>query len=323
MMERYSPQMILPEVGRDGQEKLSRTSILVVGAGGLGCPTLSYLAAAGIGRIVIVDHDRVTLSNLHRQILYETQDVGRLKVEAAVEKLERQNPDIIFEPIAERVTPVNAQLLVAMADVIIDAADSLAVTYMLSDATKFAGKPLVSASVAGLKGYVGAFCGSAPSYRAVFSDMPQRLENCATAGVLGTAVAVVGSMQAHMVLQLALGIEPKPLGRIISVDFRTMRFGGFSFTGVAEPDDCLAFIDPTQFEKDDFVVDLRGVEEAQQLVTAEANRIGMDDIDRLAEAATTGHRVVLCCRSGIRAWRVGRKLQAQGLSNIALSALGA
>ncbi len=322
MSQRYTRQMMLPEVGEDGQAKIANTSVLVVGAGGLGCPILSYLARAGIGRIIVIDHDRIELSNLHRQVLYDMDDVGQSKAETAAAKLARFNPDSRVKAIAARLTPANAGELVAKADVVIDAADSLAVTYILSHAAKLAAKPLVSASVNGLKGYAGVFCGSAPSYRAVFPDMPHQLGNCATAGVLGTAVGVLGSLQAHMVLQLALASEPTPAGKIVTIDFKTLAFGGFSFLGAPEPDDGLCFIDPTQFRKDDVIVDLRGTDEALIPVTPDAYRISVTDIGRLAKKKTQGRRLVLCCRSGLRAWRAGRLLQSRGLTNLALVALG-
>lgn len=322
MNQRYARQMALPEVGEEGQAKIASTSVLVVGAGGLGCPILSYLAGAGIGRIIVIDHDRIELTNLHRQVLYDGDDVGQSKAKTAAAKLARFNPGCRVEAVATRLTPANADELVAKADIVVDAADSLAVTYILNDAAKVAGKPLVSASVMGLKGYAGVFCGSAPSYRAVFPDMPAQLGNCATAGVLGTAVGVLGSLQAHMVLQLALNSEPLPAGRIVTIDFRTWAFGGFSFLGAPEPDDGLCFIDVSQFQDDNFIVDLRGTDEALTPVTPGAYRISVADIDRLATEETQGRRVVLCCRSGLRAWRAARKLQAHGLNNLALVALG-
>ena len=125
--------------------------------------------------------------------------------------------------------PTSRPALVGGATVAIDAADSLAATYVLSDACQRAGKPLVSASVLGLAGYVGAFCGGAPSYRAVFPDMPRAAGCCAEAGVLGTAVGVIGTLQAHLTLALLLKLAPSPLGRLISVDFQALHFGGFGF----------------------------------------------------------------------------------------------
>lgn len=319
MNQRYARQMVLPEFGEVGQAKISATSVLVVGAGGLGCPVLSYLAGAGIGRILIIDPDRVEISNLHRQVLFDVDDVGQAKAETAVAKIRKLNPDCHVEALVVRLTPINVDVLVSNADIIVDAADSLAVTYILSDAAKLAGKVLVSASVNAFKGYVGVFCGDAPSYRAVFPDMPTQLGNCATAGVLGSAVGVLGSLQAQMVLQLALGSQPSPAGKIVTVDFQTLTFGGFSFVGAPDPDDGWCFIDVGQFQPDDFIVDLRGPDEAPLVVTPQAMRIDVGAIDQLEKRT---NRIVLCCRSGLRAWRGAQKLQTRGFENIVLVALG-
>src|SRR5580693_8135402 len=188
MSERYQRQSVLPEVGAEGQARLAAAHVLVVGAGGLGCAVLSYIAAAGVGRIVIMDHDRVEESNLHRQPLYRMSELGQLKAQVARNTLMGLNPALQAQGLCERLSADNARALTAAADVVVDAADSFAVTYILSDACREAGVPLVSASVLGLKGYVGAFCGGAPSYRAVFPDMPSAAGTCASAGVLGTAV---------------------------------------------------------------------------------------------------------------------------------------
>src|SRR5438874_3194040 len=188
MTDRYARQTVLGEVGAAGQQRLASSSVLVVGAGGLGCPVLQYLAGAGVGRIVIVDHDSVEETNLHRQPLYAMPDIGKPKAETARAALLRFNPQIAVEAVVERLTPQNAAHLVARADVIVDAADSFAVTYMLSDACHATAKPLVSASVIGLTGYVGVFCGGGPSYRAVFPEVSIDGGTCATVGVLGTAV---------------------------------------------------------------------------------------------------------------------------------------
>ena len=172
MTDRYARQMVLPEVGPAGQARLAAARVLVVGAGGLGSPVLATLAGAGVGHLTILDHDRVEESNLHRQPLYRMADLGRLKAEAARDALLAANPSIAVDARPVRLGVGNAPGLVADADLVLDCADSLAATYVLSDACHAQRKPLVSASVLGLSGYVGAFCGGVPSYRAVFPDMP-------------------------------------------------------------------------------------------------------------------------------------------------------
>ena len=324
MIDRYSRQTILPEIGAAGQARLRNASVLVIGAGGLGSAVLPYLCAAGVGRLIIVDHDRVEESNLHRQPIYRMSDVGSLKAEASRATLQATNPEIQIEAVCERLTPTNAARLVASADIVVDAADSFAVTYVVSDECLKVGKPLISSSVLGLSGYVGAFCGGAPSYRAVFPDMPRQAGSCATAGVLGTAVGVMGTLQAHMVLSLLLGLEPKVLGQLVTIDFKTFRFGGFSFSGAREPTGAtVPFIAVDQLESADVVIDLRSLTEAPISPITSALRIEVDGVEGEAGAALpTAPRIVLCCRTGVRAWRAARALQKRGHANLALIAFG-
>jgi sulfur-carrier protein adenylyltransferase/sulfurtransferase len=323
MTDRYARQCVLPQVGVGGQAQLARSRVLVVGAGGLGCAVLPYLAAAGVGALVLADPDVVEETNLHRQPLYRMADIGHPKVAAARASLLALNPQVQVEAHRLRVTPANAATLIASADVVLDAADSLAVTYMLSDACHAAGTPLVSASVLGLAGYVGAFCGGAPSYRAVFPEMPRAAGSCAEAGVLGTAVGVIGTLQAHLTLALLLKFEPAVLGRLISVDFQSLHFGGFSFAGAAEPAGTpLAFIAPQDVAATDCVIDLRTLSETPVSPFPGALRIEADALAHTPREFPPGARIVLCCRSGVRAWRAARTLQAQGHANVALVALG-
>jgi sulfur-carrier protein adenylyltransferase/sulfurtransferase len=324
MTDRYTRQMILPEVGAAGQARLSAARVLVIGAGGLGSAVLQYLSAAGVGRLIIVDHDRVEESNLHRQPIYRMADVGAMKAEAARQVLAAANPDVRVEAVCERLTPSNAPGLIADADLVVDAADSFAVTYVVSDVCLRAGKPLISASVLGLSGYVGAFCGGAPSYRAVFPDMPRQAGSCASAGVLGTAVGVMGTLQAHMVLSWLLRLEPNVLGQLVTVDFQTLRFGGFSFCGAQEPKGSLwPFIAPDQVDSADVVIDLRSLAEAPISPIQSALRLEVDAVEKgAATELPRAPRVVLCCRTGVRAWRAAKALQKQGRDNLALIAFG-
>jgi molybdopterin/thiamine biosynthesis adenylyltransferase/rhodanese-related sulfurtransferase len=323
--DRYSRQTILPEVGSAGQARLRDGSVLVIGAGGLGSAVLQYLCAAGVGHLAIVDHDRVEESNLHRQPIYRMSDVGALKAQAARDALLGANPEVRIESICERLTPANVQRLITAFDVVVDAADSFAVTYVVSDECQRVKKPLISASVLGLSGYVGAFCGGAPSYRAVFPEMPRQAGSCSTAGVLGSAVGVMGTLQAHMVLSLLLDLQPAVLGQLVTVDFKTLRFGGFSFSGAGEPAVAAAipFIAEDQVDSTDLVIDLRTLAEAPVSPIAAALRIEVDAVEGSAgERLPSAQRVVLCCRTGVRAWRAARALQRRGHTNVALIAFG-
>lgn len=322
MTDRYARQMALPQVGVEGQARLAAARVLVVGAGGLGCPVLAGLVGAGVGRVVLLDPDRVAESNLHRQPLYGVGDVGAFKALAARAALLRLNPGVKVRALAERLTPANVEPLIADADVVVDAADSLAATYVLSDACRQFGKPLVSASVTGLAGYVGAFCGGGPSYRAVFPAPPARDLTCASGGVLGTTVAVVGALQAQVTLQLLLAMAPSPLGRLVSFDAARLTFGGFDFSHAAEPSDFAPFIATSAVTNGDLVIDLRALDEAAVSPFAGALRLTIDTVDTLTCGRPPDGRVVLCCRSGLRAWRAATRLAEAGMTRLALVALG-
>jgi molybdopterin/thiamine biosynthesis adenylyltransferase/rhodanese-related sulfurtransferase len=323
MSDRYARQKILAEVGPEGQARLAAATVLVVGAGGLGCAMLPYLAAAGVGRLIIVDHDQVEESNLHRQPLYRMSDIGQPKVHAARVALAAMNPATGIEAMCERLSSLNAARLVDEANVVIDAADSFGVTYLLSDTCQRVGKPLVSASVLGLSGYVGAFCGGAPSYRAVFPELPRNAGSCAESGVLGTAVGVMGTLQAHLALALLLKWQPPVAGRLWSVDFRTLHVGGFSFAGANEPtEQPIPFIAPAEVSGSDVVIDLRSTSEAPVSPFPAALRVGVEELERSQLQLPSEPRIVLCCRSGVRAWRAAQALRTRGHANLALLALG-
>lgn len=320
MTARYVTQMALTEIGVEGQARLRRARVLVVGAGGLGCAVLPALVGAGVDQITIIDPDRIELHNLHRQTLYREADVGRAKATTAAQALHRLNGEVAIRPVVAALDPVSAPALINAADVVVDAADSFAVTYMLSDQCRAADKPLISASVLGFAGYVGGFCAQAPSYRAVFPDLPQAARNCATAGTVGPAVGVLGMMQAQMVLAQILGLTPSPLGQVISVDMMRYSFSGFSFIGAEEPENSVPFIGLSQIREGDTVIDLRPATEAAVPATSAALRLTMEDLATFTPSGTA--RVVLCCRSGLRAWRGANLLAKAGHRDLALLALG-
>lgn len=319
-MTRYARQISLPQIGAAGQARLAAAHVTIIGAGGLGCPALQYLAGAGVGRITVLDPDQIEETNLHRQPIYRMPDLGRPKAEVAREALQALNPEIHVAARVEALHPGNAAALVAASDVVLDAADSFAVSYILSDACLRAGVPLISASVLGQTGYVGGFCGAAPSLRAVFPEPPQSGATCATAGVFGPVVGTFGALQAQMAMQVLLAPAPSGLGQMITADLGTMRFGGFSFLTCPEPDGVLPFIGLEMLQDSDLVIELRGPDEAARPVSPAAIRMTQPQV---ATLAPTDHRVVLCCQSGLRAWRAGRQLQDQGFGRVALLAAGA
>jgi molybdopterin/thiamine biosynthesis adenylyltransferase len=237
-VERYARQIVLRGVGGPGQNKLKAARALVVGAGGLGSPALQYLAGAGVGSIGIVDDDLVALSNLHRQILHGTGDVGRPKTESAAAAIARLNPHVAVEPIAVSLDASNARGIVARFDVVLDGSDNFTTRYALSDACYYERRPLVSAALGEfdgtlttLKPYATSPDGRPnPTYRCLFPDPPEpgTIPTCAEAGVLGALAGVLGSLMALEAIRVLVGGfgdgDEGLVGRLLMIDARAMRF---------------------------------------------------------------------------------------------------
>lgn len=213
-IERYARHILLPDVGGKGQVKLKESSVLVVGAGGLGSPVALYLAAAGVGRIGLVDGDVVDRSNLQRQVLHDTDRVGTPKVESGAARLGAINPNVTVEPYHEFVTAENVLALIARYDVVVNGVDNFPTRYLLNDACVMARKPLVEAGILRYDGMVMVIRpGEGPCYRCLFPEPPPpgSVPSCSEAGMLGALAGVMGSLQAFEVLKLLLGIgEPVP-----------------------------------------------------------------------------------------------------------------
>jgi adenylyltransferase/sulfurtransferase len=224
---RYSRHLIMPEVGMDGQLKLKAAKVLCIGTGGLGAPLGLYLAAAGVGRIGLVDFDSVDLTNLQRQILFDTTDVGRPKIEAAAARLHGMNPEIQIDTLETRLTSENALDILKDYDVVVDGTDNFPTRYLVNDACVLLGKPNVYGSIFRFEGQVSIFgAPGGPCYRCLYPEPPPPglVPSCAEGGVLGVLPGIVGAIQAAETLKLIIGKGDPLIGRLLLFDALAMRF---------------------------------------------------------------------------------------------------
>ena len=252
-LRRYNRHLTLPEFGRAGQEKLKNASVLLVGAGGLGSPAATYLAAAGIGHIGLVDFDTVEASNLQRQILYGTSDIGRPKLEAAEERLRDLNPHVNITRHEVRLTSENALDIVDPYDVVADGTDNFQTRYLVNDACVLTGTPNVYASIFRFEGQVSIFATEdGPCYRCLYEEPPPPglVPSCAEGGVLGVLPGLVGTMQATEVIKLITGMGDPLIGRLLMIDALRMNFR--TLTVQKNPDCVICSDNATQTELIDY-----------------------------------------------------------------------
>ena len=228
-VERYARHLVLREIGGPGQQRLKAARVLIVGAGGLGAPAALYLAAAGVGEIVIVDPDVVSLSNLQRQVLYATADDGAAKVERAAARLAALNPNVRITPIAERLTDANARALVAGHDLVLDGTDDFASRFAINAACVAEGVSLVSGAIGRWTGQIGVFAGR-PCYQCLVPEIPPDAETCSVVGVVGALAGVIGSMMALEAVKVLTAAGETLAGRLLIYDalaaeVRTVRVG--------------------------------------------------------------------------------------------------
>jgi adenylyltransferase/sulfurtransferase len=348
--QRYSRHLLLPEIGAAGQEKLRAARVLIIGAGGLGSPAALYLAAAGVGTLGLVDHDRVDLSNLQRQILFSTAGIGVTKVAAARERLLALNPGIDVQAHAVEFNAGNAAALLDAHDLVIDGSDRLSTRYLVNDACVMQRKPLVSAAIHRFEGQAMTYVpGRGPCYRCLFSDSSEGVvPNCAEAGVLGVLPGVMGCIQATEAIKLLTGAGVPLLGRLLTYDALDMRFREFRF---ARRSDCAVCGDaPTITTLQAAAAACASTEIAglvhydaaalrERLRTAGATRPVLVDV-REAEEFAAGHlpdsvhlplaslearlgelpvdrELVFICRSGTRSLRGCQIAAAQGRDRLA------
>lgn len=225
-VNRYSRHILLQDVGGVGQEKLLNASVLVIGTGGLGSPAAFYLAAAGVGRIGLIDADVVDLSNLQRQILHFTKDVGRPKVQSAKEKLEAMNPDVVIETYQEMFMANNALDILAKYDFVIDGTDNFSAKFLINDACVLAKKPFSHAGILRFDGQTMTHVPGSATYRCVFKEPPPKnaVPTCSQAGILGAVAGIMGTIQACEALRYLLGVGELLTNQLLIMDAKTMRF---------------------------------------------------------------------------------------------------
>ncbi|MCF8258787.1 MAG: HesA/MoeB/ThiF family protein [Flavobacteriales bacterium] len=323
---RYSRQTTLPEVGTQGQKRLADARVLMVGAGGLGCPALLYLAAAGVGTIGIIDGDVVDVTNLQRQVLYSPADVGRMKAEAAQERLSGLNPDIRIIPFTENLTPANALDILGGFDLVIDGTDNFATRYLLNDACVKLGIPFIYGAIHRFEGQVSVFnYNGGPTYRCLFPDPPAQgqIPNCAEAGVLGVLPGIIGTLQATEALKVLLAIGRPLSGRLWVTDLltnsaQTISFGRDDAQVTKAMDIDLTDSFPTSFcssdqtispagfvarlaAGDEFnVLDVREYHETPRPDLADLTCIPLGQLADRMDQLPTDRPLLVCCQHGPR-----------------------
>jgi len=331
---RYARHLVLPHVGEEGQTKLLESSVLVVGAGGLGSPALLYLAAAGVGKIGIIDNDSVDLSNLQRQVIHSSSDIGDPKAESAARRLKRLNGDGDFLPIVERLTQENALSIIDEYDVVIDGTDNFGARYLIGDACEILGKPWIFGSVHRFEGQVSTFNHEGgPNYRDLFPEPPppEFAPNCAEAGVLGVLPGLVGTIQATEALKIILGIGDTLNGKLLTVDSLTMITRVLTFnrnpergavTSLGDDSMEMRSISPVDFmsKKEEgwmpFLLDVRSeIEEGIVSLDGTDLRITHTSVPQRVSEIPSDRDIVVYCRTGGRSGAVVRFLVQSGWDN--------
>lgn len=334
---RYSKQIILPEVKLEGQEKLAAAKVLVIGAGGLGCPVLQYLSAAGVGTIGIADGDTVSLSNLQRQVLYTEAEIGQFKVTIASQKLKALNPNtgLITYPLF--VDSSNILNIIRGYDIVVDGSDNFAARYLINDACVILDKPLVSGAIYKFEGQVSVLnYQGGPTYRCIFPEPPQDGEspNCADIGVIATLPGIIGSIQANEVIKMITGIGEVLSGKLLVMDTLTMSTHTFSFKLNEENKkitklpgaaiNCSMSIGLIQYHelqallKNDTNVQLVDVRETEEHEMGNIGGINIP-LSQFAlgyEQLDPTRMVVVYCASGVRSNNAARQLLQHGFTSV-------
>jgi len=322
-MDRYSRHIILSDVGQEGQNKISNAKVLVVGAGGLGCPILQYLAAAGVGTLGVIDFDKVEKSNLQRQILFGTSSLGQNKALATKERLEDLNSTIILNAYAEALTPQNALELFKNYDIIVDGTDNFETRYLINDAAIITNKPVIYGAIYKFEGQVSVFnYKNGPNYRCLFPEVPKKnsVANCSEVGVLGVLPGIIGTMQANEVLKIILGFEDVLSGKLLCYNSKTsetytlkitkldseinkvlsrkksFKTQKFNLNCIAEE---ISLNDLYEFENIQFI-DVREFHEEPKVNLDNCIQIPLNNLNNNLDKISIDKTTVCFCQSGIR-----------------------
>lgn len=353
-IKRYSRHILLSEIGISGQEKLKQAKVLVIGAGGLGCPVLQYLTAAGVGTLGIVDFDKVDASNLQRQILYGVDDIGKSKTDCAIQRLSGQNPYVKFISYNKQLSNQNALEIIKNYDMVIDGTDNFPTRYLVNDACVLLNKPLIYGSINKFEGQVSVFNyliakkKYGPTYRCLFPNPPSAAEvpNCSEAGVLGVLPGIIGTLQANETIKIITGIGDVLSGKLFMINALTLQ----NYTIAFERDETVAnAVSLEQFKKNDYELFCNGspaadnkeitVIELYQLLSGDRTAIQIIDVRELNEQPIvnalkelhiplnsiiknageidTQKKVIVFCKTGVRSHHAIQLLQKEkGFNNL-------
>ena len=332
--KQYSRHLILDKVGVQGQEKLKAARALVIGAGGLGCPILSYLTAAGVGTIGIIDHDKVDQSNLQRQVLYTQSDIGTYKVEAAKARLSTLNPFIKFDTYTEALSRENALELFSKYDIIVDGSDNFPTRYLVNDAAVIVNKPIVFGSIFKFEGQVSVFnYENGPTYRCLYptSPRPNEVPNCSEIGVIGVLPGIIGSLQANEVIKIICGIGDVLSGRLLifdalSLNQSTLKFAKNKEIEVVKLEDSYEELCGIVQQREITLTALKNARDSYQLldVRTDAERaseniggvhIPLHELHTRLNEVPSDKALVVYCKAGIRSAQAIQMLEEAGFQN--------
>ncbi len=339
-MNRYNRHIILSEIGQNGQDKISNAKVLVVGVGGLGCPVLLYLTAAGIGTIGIIDFDVVDESNLQRQVLFGTSSLGKNKAKTAKKRLSDLNNTITINAYPEKLTHKNAQNLFKDYDIIVDGTDNFDTRYLINDATLLTNKPLVYGAIYKFEGQVSVFnYSNGPSYRCLFPNPPKKdsIPNCSEIGVLGVLPGIIGSLQANEVLKIVLGLGDVLSGKLLCYnaltnDVRTLKINKSEseiqkvitqkskFEDLEDQSSCNSFsieisIKEVIIKNDVQFIDVRELDEFPKVSALKPSKIPLGELENNLSKIDSTKEKFIFCQAGVRSKTAVSILQKYNIHN--------